>query len=98
MPAVTLHKTLPEEWKPTAARVVKIERFLVLHSGRCLSWNNNRRGQRDVRLTFRKRKFSVRGLLYLWKTGETNAPAVKSACGNSWCIRPSHQVCKIASG
>lgn len=100
MPAVALHKTLPKPWRPGVSRVRKIRKHLVSHSGGCVSWGGDKTGKRDARLVFNKRKYSVRVLLYLWETGRTalgDKRVVKASCKNSWCIKPLHQECRIAS-
>lgn len=103
---LSINKDLAKEWHPTRARIRKVEKHLVSRSGGCLSWDardastdlrggvGKKKKKRDVRLVFNKRKFTARILLYVWESGVVGARCGKPRCGNYWCLRPLHQVCK----
>lgn len=97
---VTLHNNLPKAWRPTRIRVRRIEKCLVKH-GSCLSFSGcsvggiSKPNERVPRLVFRRRKFTVRLLLFVWETANTGATSVSTTCENSWCVVPSHQRCKV---
>jgi hypothetical protein len=102
---LSINKDLAKEWRPTRARIRKIEKHLITRSGGCLSWDSGDAGidlrggvgkkkKRDIRLVFKKRKFTARILLYVWESGTPDVRCGRPRCGNWWCLSPSHQICK----
>lgn len=92
--------SLPESFRPHEDQVWKIRRRLAVGGDHILCEGGARGDGGGFRVRFKKRRLTVRDLMFMWVTGkvfDAKAYRAKRTCRTRDCVRPAHH-CLVERG